>query len=70
MELTVGGRVGWNRQIRLDSDGRFRECSLVLEVQLVQFLEDFKHFDWVGIISEISHFWARIKVHYLLGKNA
>ena len=49
MELTVGGRVGWNRQIRLDSDGRFRDCSLVREKQLVQFSEDFKHFYPVGI---------------------
>ena len=70
MELTVGGRVGWNRQIRSDSDGRFRDCSLVLEKQLVQISKDFKHSYPVGIISEISHFWARIKVQYLLGKNA
>ena len=41
-------RVGWNRQIRLDSDGRFRDCSLVREKQLVQFSEDFKHFYPVG----------------------
>ena len=32
--------------------------------------ERFQAFYPVGIISEISHFWARINVHFLLGENA